>query len=321
MTDKLLKVKNLETSFFTKKGEIKAVRNISFSIDTGTIVGIVGESGSGKSVTSTSIMGLIKSPGRIKNGEIVFKNEDLLKKNNKEMNKIRGNDISMIFQDPMTSLNPVFTIGTQLIDVLMIHKGLNKSDAKARAIELLSLVSIPSPEKRIDSYAHEFSGGMRQRVMIAMALCCEPNLLIADEPTTALDVTIQAQILDLMKDLNKKTHTSIMLITHDLGVVAETCSKVIVMYGGMIMEEAPVSDIFHNPKHPYTMGLLNSIPKSNSNKKERLIPIDGTPVNLLNIGFGCPFYDRCFKKSDICKEKCPSYTNINDNHRVMCWNV
>lgn len=321
MTDKLLKVNNLETSFFTKKGEIKAVRNISFSIDKGTIVGIVGESGSGKSVTSTSIMGLIKSPGRIKNGEVIFKNEDLLKKSNKEMNEIRGNNISMIFQDPMTSLNPVFTIGTQLIDILITHKGLNKADAKAKAIELLSLVSIPSPEKRINSYAHEFSGGMRQRVMIAMALSCEPNLLIADEPTTALDVTIQAQILDLMKDLNKKTQTSIMLITHDLGVVAETCSKVIVMYGGMIMEEATVSDIFHNPKHPYTIGLLNSIPKSDANKKERLVPIDGTPVNLLNISDGCPFYDRCFKKSDVCKEKCPSYTNVNDDHRVMCWNV
>lgn len=319
MSEQLLKIRDLETSFFTKEGEVKAVRKVNFSLNEGEIIGIVGESGSGKSVTSMSIMRLIKEPGKIKSGDIIFKGKNLLEKSNKEIMNIRGNDIAMIFQDPMTSLNPVYTIGEQMIDVLKKHKKLNKKLARKKSIEMLSLVGIPSPEKRIDCYSHEFSGGMRQRAMIAMALSCEPDLLIADEPTTALDVTIQAQILDLMRNLNRKTNTSIILITHDLGIVAELCSKVIVMYGGMIMEEGSTRDIFYNPKHPYTKSLLKSIPRLEQGKNQKLIPIKGVPFNLLNPHEGCPFSDRCSYSEKICTEKCPSYKNIHEKHKVMCW--
>lgn len=254
MAEKLLEVKNLKTSFFTHVGEVKAVNDVSFDVYEGQTVGIVGESGSGKSVTSMSIMRLIVPPGKIVDGQIIFEGKDILKLSEKEMRDIRGNKISMIFQDPMTSLNPVFTIGNQLIEAIKIHNKVSKAQAKKRAVEMLKLVGIPSPERRLSQYPHEFSGGMRQRVMIAMALSCNPKLLIADEPTTALDVTIQAQILDLLKKLQQQLKMSIILITHDLGVVADICQKVIVMYGGIIVEEGTVDDIFYNPKHPYTWG-------------------------------------------------------------------
>lgn len=319
MSNKLLKVKNLSTSFFTHSGEVKAVRSVHFSLNKGEVIGIVGESGSGKSVTSMSIMGLIKNPGKIVDGEILFKGKDLINKSKKEMLSIRGNEIAMIFQDPMTSLNPLYTVGQQMIDVIRKNENSSKKKAREKAIEMLTLVGIPSPEKRIDGYPHEFSGGMRQRVMIAMALSCKPDLLIADEPTTALDVTIQAQILDLMKDLKEKTNTSIILITHDLGVVAEICSKIIVMYGGMIMEEGTVREIFYNPKHPYTEGLLKSVPRLDLDKRERLVPIQGSTISLLNPPEGCPFAERCPYSLDICSKKCPPYFDIDRNHRAMCW--
>lgn len=320
MWQQILEVKNLKTSFFTHKGEVEAIRGIDFSINRGEIVGLVGESGSGKSVTSKSIMGLIRKPGKIVSGEIVFNGEDLIKKSQKEMMKIRGKKISMIFQDPMTALNPVYTIGQQITEVITRHEGLSKEKSREKAIEMLRIVGIPSPEKRIDNYPHEFSGGMRQRALIAMAISCEPDLLIADEPTTALDVTIQAQILKLIKKLkDKNVNSSVLLITHDLGVVAETCNKVMVMYGGMIMEEGTVNQIFHNPKHPYTIGLLSSIPKGVDGEKERLVPIEGTPPSLINPPKGCPFKDRCIKAIDICKDKCPSYFRIEEEHRAMCW--
>ena len=320
MGDRLIEVKNLKTSFFTHVGEVKAIRGIDFHVDKGEAIGIVGESGSGKSVTSLSIMRLLQFPGKITEGEVVFAGSDLIKKSDKEMQGIRGNDISMIFQDPMTSLNPVYTIGNQIVEAIVKHQKLSKSEAKKKAIEMLRLVGIPSPEKRVGQYPHEYSGGMRQRAMIAMALSCEPQLLIADEPTTALDVTIQAQILELMKDLKSKLNTSIMLITHDLGVVADVCSRIIVMYGGLIMEEGRVEDIFYNPKHPYTLGLLKSVPKmSDKDSKERLVPIPGSPPDLLKPPKGCPFASRCPYAMKICMEKMPEYTYLENNHRSMCW--
>ncbi|HAS79658.1 MAG TPA: peptide ABC transporter ATP-binding protein, partial [Fusobacteriaceae bacterium] len=280
-------------------------------------LGIVGESGSGKSITSMSIMGLLQYPGIVKSGEIIFKGKDLLKKNKKEMRDVRGNEIAMVFQDPMTSLNPVYTVGDQIMEAIRKHQKVSKSEARKKAVEMLTLVGIPDPKKRIDAYPHEFSGGMRQRVMIAIALSCEPDLLIADEPSTALDVTIQAQILDLMKELKNKLNTSIILITHDLGVVADVCSRVLVMYGGLIMEEGKVEDIFYNPKHPYTVGLLKSIPKIEN--KERLVPIDGTPPDLLNPPKGCPFAARCEHAMNICMEEQPDFFECGEGHRSMCW--
>lgn len=319
MEEKLLEIKNLKTSFFTHLGEVTAIRGISFHINKGEAVGIVGESGSGKSVTSLSIMRLLLYPGKVVGGEILFKNQEILKKSNREMMNIRGNEIAMIFQDPMTSLNPVFTIGNQIMESLKKHQKLSGKEAYKKSIEMLSLVGIPDPEKRVKNYPHEFSGGMRQRAMIAIALSCEPDLLIADEPTTALDVTIQAQILELMKSLNKRLNTSTILITHDLGVVADVCSKIIVMYGGLIMEEGAKRDIFYNPKHPYTMGLLKSIPKISCNEKQRLLPIAGTPPDLFNPQKGCPFYARCKFAMRICKKEQPPYFSISDKHRAMCW--
>lgn len=320
MSEKMLEVKGMRTSFFTHVGEVKAIRGVDFYLDKGEAVGIVGESGSGKSVTSLSVMRLLQFPGKLTGGEVFFDGEDLTKKTDKEMQAIRGNEISMIFQDPMTSLNPVFTIGNQIMEAIIKHQKLSKDQARQKAIEMLKLVGIPSPEKRIDQYPHEFSGGMRQRAMIAMALSCEPKLLIADEPTTALDVTIQAQILELMKDLKDRLNTSIILITHDLGVVADVCSRIIVMYGGLIMEEGTTEEIFYKPQHPYTLGLMRSIPKmSDKENKERLIPIDGTPPDLLKPPAGCPFAPRCDHAMKICMTQMPEYTKSSDTHRAACW--
>jgi len=319
MMKKILEVKNLRTTFFTHVGEVQAVRGISFDLEEGDILGIVGESGSGKSVTSLSIMGLVDDPGRITEGEILFESIDLSKLTNEEMAEYRGNEISMIFQDPMTSINPVFSIGNQMIEVIMRHTKMTKEEARQRAIELLKMVGIPEPEVRIKNYPHQFSGGMRQRVMIAMAISCNPKLLIADEPTTALDVTIQAQILELMRSLKDKINSSVILITHDLGVIAEICNKVIVMYGGMIMEKSDIYSLYEKPQHPYTRGLLQSVPKNVTGTKKRLIPIEGTPPDLLSPPKGCPFSPRCPHAMEIClKEASPLY-RISDTQEASCW--
>ncbi|MDR7857471.1 ABC transporter ATP-binding protein [Tissierella sp.] len=319
MKEPLLSIKDLKVSFFNNSGEVKAIRGVSFNLEKGEVLGIVGESGSGKTVTSMSIIRLLRGTGKITDGEIIYKDENILDKSEKEMLKIRGNDIAMIFQDPMTSLNPVFTVGTQITDVIRRHQGLSKSEAKAKAIEILKIVGIPSPEERYNNYPHEFSGGMRQRAIIAMALSCEPDLLIADEPTTALDVTIQAQILELLMELKEKMDTSIILITHDLGVVANTCSKVMVMYGGLVMEEGTVDDIFYNPLHPYTKGLLQSLPKKDTKERQRLVPIKGNPPDLSNMPKGCPFAERCPYAMDICVDNQPEYYYEGKSHRAMCW--
>ncbi len=318
MARKLLSVRNLKTSFFTHVGEVKAVRGISFDVNEGEVLGIVGESGSGKSVTSLSIMGLLQYPGRVVDGEILLNGEDILTYSKNQMRRVRGKEIAMIFQDPMTSLNPVYTIGNQIMEMILEHEKMSRREARARAIEMLKLVGIPAAEKRIDSYPHEFSGGMRQRVMIALALSCNPKLLIADEPTTALDVTIQAQILNLIKKLNRQFGMTTMLITHDLGVVATVCDKVAVMYGGLIMEYGTVDEIFYHPRHPYTMGLLGSIPHVDGGEKRRLIPIDGTPPDLINPPKGCPFSTRCKYCMNICTQEQPPYF-AEDKHRTMCW--
>lgn len=318
MARKLLSVRNLKTSFFTHVGEVKAVRGISFDVNEGEVLGIVGESGSGKSVTSLSIMGLLQYPGRVVDGEILLNGEDILTYSKNQMRRVRGKEIAMIFQDPMTSLNPVYTIGNQVMEMILEHEKMTKREARARAIEMLKLVGIPAAEKRIDSYPHEFSGGMRQRVMIALALSCNPKLLIADEPTTALDVTIQAQILSLIKSLNKQFGMTTMLITHDLGVVATVCDKVAVMYGGLIMEYGTADEIFYHPRHPYTMGLLGSIPHVDGGEKRRLIPIDGTPPDLINPPKGCPFSTRCKYCMNVCTQEQPPYF-AEDKHRTMCW--
>ncbi len=318
MARKLLSVRNLKTSFFTHVGEVKAVRGISFDVNEGEVLGIVGESGSGKSVTSLSIMGLLQYPGRVVDGEILLNGEDILTYSKNQMRRVRGKEIAMIFQDPMTSLNPVYTIGNQIMEMILEHEKMSRREARARAIEMLKLVGIPAAEKRIDSYPHEFSGGMRQRVMIALALSCNPKLLIADEPTTALDVTIQAQILNLIKKLNRQFGMTTMLITHDLGVVATVCDKVAVMYGGLIMEYGTVDEIFYHPRHPYTMGLLGSIPHVDGGEKRRLIPIDGTPPDLINPPKGCPFSTRCKYCMNVCTREQPPYF-AEDKHRTMCW--
>jgi oligopeptide transport system ATP-binding protein len=316
----LLEVKNLEVNFKTYGGEVKAVRNVSFHVDKGEIVAIVGESGSGKSVTVQSIMGLIPTPpGKIKNGEVLFENHDLLKLSKRQFQKIKGSKISMVFQDPMTSLNPTMKIGKQIEESLIIHQNLSKSEAKKRAIEMIKLVGIPNPEERYSQYPHEFSGGMRQRAMIAIALACNPELLIADEPTTALDVTIQAQVLDLMKDLRDKMDTAIILITHDLGVVAETAERVIVMYAGMMIESGTVQELFANPKHPYTWGLMESKPNPNSEHKSRLVPIEGSPPDLFSPPKGCPFAPRCKYAMEICMEEMPPAFEVGKEHSSKCW--
>ena len=294
------------------------MRGISFDVKQGEVLGIVGESGSGKSVTSLSIMGLLQYPGRVVDGEILFQDEDILSYGKREMRRIRGKEIAMIFQDPMTSLNPVYTVGNQIVEMIREHEKVSLSQARARAVEMLRLVGIPAPEKRVNNYPHEFSGGMRQRAMIAMALACSPKLLIADEPTTALDVTIQAQILSLIKDLNRKLDMTTILITHDLGVVATLCDKVAVMYGGLIMEDGTAEEIFYQPRHPYTMGLIDSIPRVAGGEKQRLKPIPGTPPNLIDPPKGCPFSTRCPYCMNVCTEEMPPYYE-EDGHRTMCW--
>jgi len=316
---KILEVKNLSTSFYTHLGEVQAVRGNTFSMEKGDILGIVGESGSGKSVTAMSIMGLVDHPGRIKDGEIIFDGEVISDKDNREMSNLRGKEISMIFQDPMTSLNPVFTIKNLMVEVIRRHQKVSKKEAVQIAIEKLKMVGIPEPEKRINAYPHEFSGGMRQRAMIATALSCNPKLLIADEPTTALDVTIQAQILDIMKKLSEEIDTSIIIITHDLGVIAETCKNLVVMYGGLIMEKGSVEEIFLSPQHPYTIGLLESVPRMDAKEKGRLVPIPGSPPDLMNPPKGCPFSTRCPRVMQICKEEPAPTFEVSKGHTSACW--
>ncbi len=319
MAEKLLEIKDERLSFFTPVGEVKALNGVSFSMEEGEVLGIVGESGSGKSVTAYSVMGLTAYPGRLVGGTIRFNGHEIEKMKEKDFRKIRGNEVSIIFQDPMTSLNPVYTIGNQIVEVILLHTDKTKKEAYARAKELLELVGINEPEKRLKQYPHELSGGMRQRVMIAIALACEPKLLIADEPTTALDVTIQAQILELMQELRAKLKMGIIMITHDLGVVASMCEKIAVMYAGHIVEYGTADEIFYNPKHEYTKGLIKSIPKLNAEKIERLIPIEGQPVDLLNPPAGCPFAPRCDKCMKICLREMPPKTILSDTHYSNCW--
>ena len=319
MSEKLLEIKDERLSFFTPAGEVKALNGVSFSMEEGEVLGIVGESGSGKSVTAYSIMGLTAYPGKLVGGTVRFNGHEIEKMTEKEFRKIRGNEVSIIFQDPMTSLNPVYTIGNQIVEVILLHTNKTKKEAYERAKELLELVGINEPTKRLKQYPHELSGGMRQRVMIAIALACEPKLLIADEPTTALDVTIQAQILELMQELRKKLGMSIIMITHDLGVVASMCEKIAVMYAGHIVEYGTADDIFYNPSHEYTKGLIKSIPKLNAEKIERLVPIEGQPVDLLNPPAGCPFAPRCSECMKICLNKMPPKTELSDTHYSYCW--
>lgn len=316
----LLEINRLKTSFLTSGGEVQAVRGVSFGIGRGESVGIVGESGSGKSVTFLSVLRLLASTGRIREGEILFEGRDLVKLSRREMRDIRGKQISMIFQDPMSSLNPLIPVGRQVSEMLWAHdRGLSRAEQEKRTLELMRMVKIPEPEKRMKSFPHEFSGGMRQRVMIAMALACRPSLLIADEPTTALDVSIQDQILKLMRRLQAEVGMSILFITHDLGVVAELCSRVIVMYGGLVMEESPIDELFANPRHPYTRGLLNSIPSITQDKARRLTPIAGSPPDMIHPPAGCPFAPRCPYARVICENRLPPETVLGEGRRSMCW--
>ena len=314
----LLEVNNLHTSFFTPAGEVRAVNGVSFNLERGKVLGIVGESGSGKSVTAYSIMQILASTGKIVDGSIKLDGQELVNAGEKVMKTVRGNRVSIIFQDPMTSLNPTYTIGHQLVEAITLHTNRNKKQAWDRAVEMLRLVNINEPEKRMKQYPYEHSGGMRQRIMIAMALACEPDILIADEPTTALDVTIQAQILDLMKDLQKELGMAIIMITHDLGVVAQLCDEVIVMYAGSICEQGTADEIFYNPKHEYTKGLMRSIPTADT-AGTKLRPISGTPIDLLNMPKGCPFAPRCDNAMKIClRERCERM-EINNDHMAACW--
>ncbi len=314
----LLEVNNLHTSFFTPAGEVRAVNGVSFNLERGKVLGIVGESGSGKSVTAYSIMQILASTGKIVDGSIKLDGQELVNAGEKVMKTVRGNRVSIIFQDPMTSLNPTYTIGHQLVEAITLHTNRNKKQAWDRAVEMLRLVNINEPEKRMKQYPYEHSGGMRQRIMIAMALACEPDILIADEPTTALDVTIQAQILDLMKDLQKELGMAIIMITHDLGVVAQLCDEVIVMYAGSICEQGTADEIFYNPKHEYTKGLMRSIPTADT-AGTKLRPISGTPIDLLNMPKGCPFAPRCDNAMKIClRERCERM-EINKEHMAACW--
>ncbi|MFU0799412.1 MAG: ABC transporter ATP-binding protein [Xylanivirga thermophila] len=320
MSEHLLEVNDLHVSFYTYAGEVQAVRGVDFYVDKGETLAIVGESGSGKSVTVNSLMKLIPSPpGKIKQGSILLEGKEITTLSERQMNDIRGSQIGMIFQDPMTSLNPTMTISQQISEVIVKHKKVSKKEAAKQAIELLDLVQIPNPKKRANNYPHQFSGGMRQRVIIAMAIACNPNLLIADEPTTALDVTIQAQIIDLMRDIQKKTGTAIILITHDLGVVADIADRVNVMYAGKVVESGTLRDIFYDPMHPYTWGLLESVPRLDMEEKKALVPIPGTPPDLLSPPQGCPFADRCKHAMIICKEQQPEVTKCSDTHTAACW--
>ncbi|MCQ2529641.1 MAG: ABC transporter ATP-binding protein [Lachnospiraceae bacterium] len=315
----LVDIQHERLSFFTPAGEVKALSDVSIHLKEGEVLGIVGESGSGKSVTAYSLMGLTAYPGRIIGGTLQFNDHQVETMTEKEMRKIRGNEVSIIFQDPMTSLNPVYTVGNQIVEVIRLHTGKTKAEAKARAKELLELVGINEPEKRLKQYPHELSGGMRQRVMIAIALACEPKLLIADEPTTALDVTIQAQILELMMELKEKLGMAIIMITHDLGVVASICDNIAVMYAGKIVEYGTTDQIFYEPKHMYTKGLIRSIPHIDAKEHERLIPIEGSPVDLLNPPPGCPFAPRCEACMQICLREMPPVTQFEGNHITQCW--
>ena len=321
MSEKLLSVQDLHTSFFTDAGEVQAVNGVSFDLDPGEILGIVGESGSGKSVTAYSIMQILADTGKITGGKILYKGQDLSTWSEKQMQSFRGKNCSIIFQDPMTSLNPVFTIGSQLKEAVVLHTTRRGAEADGRVKELLDLVGINEPEKRMKQYPFELSGGMRQRVMIAMALACEPDILIADEPTTALDVTIQAQILELIQDLQKKMGMAVILVTHDLGVIADMCDNIVVMYGGRICERGTAREIFYNPKHEYTRGLLRSIPSvANENGvRKKLVPISGTPINMLNMPKGCAFCARCDSAMKICLTQVPEELWINDEHKAACW--
>ncbi len=319
MSEKLLEIKDERLSFFTPAGEVKALNGVSFSMEEGDVLGIVGESGSGKSVTAYSIMGLNAYPGKLVGGTIRFNGHQIDQMTEEEFRKIRGNEVSIIFQDPMTSLNPVYTIGNQIEEVILLHTDKTKKQAHDRARELLELVGINEPEKRLKQYPHELSGGMRQRVMIAIALACEPKLLIADEPTTALDVTIQAQILELMQELRQKLGMSIIMITHDLGVVASMCEKIAVMYAGHIVEYGTTDEIFYQPSHEYTKGLIKSIPVLNAEEITRLVPIEGQPVDLLNPPAGCPFAPRCGNCMKICLREMPPKTDLSDTHYTYCW--
>ncbi|CAN5290289.1 MAG: ABC transporter ATP-binding protein [Chloroflexota bacterium] len=316
----LLEVKNLKTQFFTQDGVVKAVDDVSFYVMPGETLGVVGESGSGKSMTGLSLMRLIPNPpGKIVNGEILFNGNDVRKMSEEQVRSIRGNDIAMIFQDPMTSLNPVLTINRQISESLQLHMGMNKSQARSRAVELLELVGIPNATERVDQYPHQFSGGMRQRVMIAMALSCDPKLLIADEPTTALDVTIQAQILDLMRNLQNETGAGVILITHSMGVVAGMADRVQVMYAGHIIETADTGEIFANPRHPYTVGLMQSIPRLDASRREKLRPIRGMPPDLIDLPDMCPFTPRCNYASEKCEQKNPPLMEVTPGHYSACW--
>ena len=319
MSEYLVDIQHERLSFFTPAGEVKALNDVSIHLNDGEVLGIVGESGSGKSVTAYSLMGLTAYPGKLVGGTIDFNGHRINDLSEKEFRKIRGNEVSIIFQDPMTSLNPVYTIGNQIMEVILLHTDKNKEQARARAKELLELVGINEPEKRLKQYPHELSGGMRQRVMIAIALACEPKLLIADEPTTALDVTIQAQILEMMMELKEKLGMAIIMITHDLGVVASMCDKIAVMYAGRIVEYGTTDDIFYNPKHEYTKGLLKSIPRLDAKEHERLVPIEGTPIDLLNPPAGCPFAPRCSNCMKICLREMAPVTTFDDVHYTQCW--
>ncbi|MCI1209786.1 MAG: ABC transporter ATP-binding protein [Treponema sp.] len=321
MTDEvILDVRDLRTYFHTDAGVVKAVDGVTFKLNKGETLGIAGESGSGKSVTNLSIMDLVPNPpGKIEHGEVLFHGEDILKMTDRRKREIRGNKISMIFQDPMTSLNPFLRISTQMIETLQLHQHLNKSDAKAKAVEMLKAAGIPAAEQRIDDYPHQFSGGMRQRVMIAMGLSCNPEVLIADEPTSALDVTIQAQILDLMKDLTARLGTSVIIITHSLGVVAGMCNTVVIMYAGRIVERGMTEEIFKDPKHPYTVGLIKSVPRLDRRVEDRLFSIPGQPPNVIDLPPCCPFYPRCNKAKEICKKMYPPVHTWPSGHSTSCW--
>ncbi|KYH35556.1 oligopeptide transport ATP-binding protein OppD [Clostridium tepidiprofundi DSM 19306] len=319
--EKILEVENLRVSFHTYAGEVQSVRGVSFHLNKGETLAVVGESGCGKTVTSKSLMRLIpEPPGEIKEGsKILFNGKNVLDMSEKELRELRGADISMIFQDPMTSLNPTMKVGRQIAESLIIHRGMNKSEALKEAVKMLELVGIPNPAKRARQYPHEFSGGMRQRAMIAIALACNPKILIADEPTTALDVTIQAQIMDLIADLQKKLGTAVILVTHDLGVVADVAHRIQVMYAGTIIERGTTDEIFYNPQHPYTWALLQSVPRLGTGNKAELYSLGGTPPDLIKPPVGCPFAARCEYCMDICKEAVPEVTKITDTHSVSCW--
>ncbi len=319
MSEHLVDIQNLHLSFFTPAGEVKALNDVTIFLDEGEVLGIVGESGSGKSVTASAIMGITADPGRIVSGTVLFNGHNIGELSEKELRSIRGKEVSMIFQDPMTSLNPVYTIGNQIEESILLHTEKTKAEARERAIELLRLVGINEPEKRIKQYPHELSGGMRQRVMIAIALACEPKLLIADEPTTALDVTIQAQILELIMELKEKLGMAVILITHDLGIVSSMCDRIAVMYAGKVIECGTTDDIFYDPQHEYTKGLLRSVPNLFEEEATRLIAIEGTPVDMLNPPAGCPFAPRCPKCMKICLREMPPYHEFTDIHYSACW--